>query len=330
MSAVQTLTDDAHEDSGTAVVRQLRGDEVADAERIMRVAFGTFLGFPDPAAFGGDSDVVGSRWRSDPTRAYALDVDGCLAGSNLATNWGSFGFFGPLSVAPAHWGKGLAPLLIERALAAFDAWGCRHAGLYTFAQSAKHHALYEKFGFFPRYLTPLLARTTAQPPLGATSPFTRYSTLPAAAQIEVLAECRALTDAIDEGLDVTCEVAAVQRLGLGDTLLVHDDGGLSAFAVCHYGAGTEAGTGNCYVKFAAARGGVAARTRLDAVLAAAEAHALSVHATVVLVGVNTARCEAYTATKARGYRVQAVGLSMQRPHAEGFNRSGVFILDDWR
>jgi len=34
--------------------------------------------------------------------------------------------------------------------------------------------------------------------------------------------------------------------------------------------------------------------------------------------------------RARGYRVTAQGVAMQRPHAEGFNRAGVYVMDDWR
>lgn len=330
MSAAQDRSGDGPEASDTVIVRPMRGDEVVQAERVMRVAFGTFLGFPDPIAFGGDSDLVGSRWRADPARAFTLEVNGCVAGSNLASHWGSFGFFGPLSVDPAYWSRGLAPLLIERALTALDERACRHAGLYTFAQSPKHHALYEKFGFSPRYLTALLARPVATPAEPAAAPAVCFSELPDDGRGEVLAQCRALTDAIDEGLDVCCEIEAVARLGLGDTLLVHDDAGLASFAVCHYGAATEAGSGNCYVKFAAARGGAQAPARLDALLAATESHGARVGAAVVLAGVNTARVEAYAALKARGYRVQAVGVAMQRPDVEGFNRRGVFILDDWR
>jgi len=314
-----------------AIVRQMRSGEVAEAERIMRIAFGTFLGFPDPALFGGDSDVVGSRFRADPSRAFALEQNGNLIGSNLVSRWGSFGFFGPVSIDPSHWGQGLAPMLVERAVTALDGAGCRHTGLYTFAQSPKHHALYERFGFFPRYLTPLLARPVPAAATGQTDVrFTRYGTLSGTMKAGTLQGCRELTDAIDEGLDVSCEIEAVANLGLGETLLLHDDVGLASFAVCHYGPATEAGSGNCYVKFAAVRGGPTAPQRLNALLAAVEFHAASVGATVVLAGVNTARSEAYTTIKLRGYVAQVVGVAMQRPLAEGFNRRGVFILDDWR
>lgn len=43
--------------------------------------------------------------------------------------------------------------------------------------------------------------------------------------------------------------------GLGDTVLVDDGSGLQGVAACHIGARTEAGGGNCYVKFACVRPG---------------------------------------------------------------------------
>lgn len=39
----------------------------------------------------------------------------------------------------------------------FDAWGTRDTGLFTFAHSAKHVALYQKFGFHARFLTAIMS-----------------------------------------------------------------------------------------------------------------------------------------------------------------------------
>ncbi len=57
------------------------------------------------------------------------------------TNWGSVGFFGPLSVAHEYWDKAIAQRLLDATMDLFAAWGTRHAGLFTFAQSAKHVGL---------------------------------------------------------------------------------------------------------------------------------------------------------------------------------------------
>jgi hypothetical protein len=39
----------------------------------------------------------------------------------------------------------------------FDVWGTRHVGLFTFAHSAKHVALYQKYGFYARFLTAIMS-----------------------------------------------------------------------------------------------------------------------------------------------------------------------------
>ncbi len=76
-----------------------------------------------------------------------------LIGSNVATRWGSFGFFGSLTVLPEYWDRGVAQRLLETTMTIFERWGLRHTGLFTFPQSAKHVGLYQKFGYWPRYLT---------------------------------------------------------------------------------------------------------------------------------------------------------------------------------
>jgi hypothetical protein len=46
--------------------------------------------------------------------------------------------------------------------------------------------------------------------------------------------------------------------------------------------------------------------------------------------VNLARDDAYRRMRARGFRSMGQGVAMQRPHEEGFNRPGVYVVDDWR
>jgi hypothetical protein len=87
-------------------VRPLVEADLAEASRICSLAFGTFLGAPDPETFLADRDFVYGRWRADHTAAFGAELDGVLVGSNFATNWGSVAFFGPLTVRPDLWDKG--------------------------------------------------------------------------------------------------------------------------------------------------------------------------------------------------------------------------------
>ena len=77
--------------------------------------------------FMGDAGYVLTRWQADPASAFAAEVDGELVGSNFATNWGSVGFFGPLSVRPDLWDKGIGARLVEPAMERFAEWGIEHA-----------------------------------------------------------------------------------------------------------------------------------------------------------------------------------------------------------
>jgi predicted N-acetyltransferase YhbS len=95
-------------------VRPLQEADLGEADRIMRLAFGTFLGLPDPMAFMGDADHVRTRWAADPACALAAEVDGRLVGTNFVTRWGSVGFFGPLTVDPSLWDKGVSRALLTR------------------------------------------------------------------------------------------------------------------------------------------------------------------------------------------------------------------------
>ncbi len=50
----------------------------------------------------------------------------------------------------------------------------------------------------------------------------------------------------------------------------------------------------------------------------------------LLAGVNTSRDEAYTRMVARRFRTEITGLVMHKPNEPGYNRPGIFVLDDWR
>jgi GNAT superfamily N-acetyltransferase len=310
------------------VVQPLARHQLEEAERIFRLAFGTFLGLPEPLQFTGDCAYVRTRWLADPTAAWAALLDGTLAGTNFATCWGSFAFFGPLSIHPEWWERGIAHQLLDATMERFAAWGVRHAGLYTFAHSPKHVGLYQRYGFFPGHLTAIASRQA--PATGTVAPDECRSALPSSQRAAVRAACAALTDTIFAGLDVGREIDAVQEQALGDTLLLRRDGALRGFAVCHVGPDTEAGTGVCYVKFAAVAPGPGAGGDFAALLDLCERYAALRGAAQLVAGINTARAAAYQALLGGGFRTYALGVAMQRPNEPGFNRPDVWLLDDWR
>jgi GNAT superfamily N-acetyltransferase len=299
-----------------------------DAARVIfLVAFGTFIGVPDPQTFAADREYITTRWRADPPAALVAELDGALVGSNFATHWGSFGFFGPLTVKPEFWNRGIAQHLLAPTMDLFDAWGVRDAGLYTFSNSPKHVALYQKFGFWPRFLTALMSMPVTTP--GAISG-TNYSQLDPSERSAALAACRELTGAIFDGLDVSREIVATADQGLGDTVLIWGGDSLEAFAVCHCGAGTEAGDKRCYVKFGAARPGARAGKSFDHLLDACQSLAAERGLDHVEAGVNLSRSQAYRAMLQRGFRANSLGVAMHRPDSPAYNRPDVYAMDDWR
>lgn len=140
------------------------------------MAFGTFLGVPDPGGLFGDADHVRTRWRACPDAALAAELDGRLAGS--------------------------------------------------------------KYGFWPRFLTAIMSRPVD---LGSRAASTRLSGIGEEDLAGVMTAVRELTGAVYPGLDLSREIQAVRAQRLGDTVLIHDGAGLQGVAICHAGAGTEAG-----------------------------------------------------------------------------------------
>ena len=309
-------------------VRPLREDDLAAADHIMRLAFGTFLGFREPTSFMGDAGYVRARWRADPDAAFGAEVGGEVVGSNFATNWGSVGFFGPLTIRPDLWDCGVGKRLMEPVMECFARWGTAQAGLFTFAHSQKHVGLYQRFGFWPRFLTAIMSKPVEQ--TKQSSQWTRFSEVREGEQKVTLSACRQLTDQIYDGLDVSGEINAVATQKLGETVLLWGDAGLAGLAVCHFGSGTEAGSGTCYVKFGAARPGPTAGQDFEGLLMACEEMASKSGVSRLAAGVNAARHEAYRVMLGRNFRTDLQGVAMHRPNEAGYNRPGVYLIDDWR
>jgi hypothetical protein len=309
------------------ITRPLAESDLPEARRIVKTAFGTFLGMPEPEQCFADRDYVYGRFGAEHVESFGAEEDGVLLGSNFATRWGSFGYFGPLSIRPDRWNGGGAQPLVEAVCGAFERWGVSLSGLFTFAQSAKHIHLYGKFGFYPRFLTALMARPAQAGSLPGRS---RYALLSPDERQAAEDAAYTLTDSLYDGLDLRGEIRTVAAKGLGDTLLLWDGSRLAGFAVCHWGPASEAGADALYIKFGAVRPGAGADERFAALLDTAGVLAAAAGMKAVLAGVNLAREEAYRQMKACGFRSEFQGVAMLRDNQPGYNRPGVYVLDDWR
>jgi len=330
--------------SNVIVVRQMNENDLEQADKIMKLAFGTFLGLPEPISFIGDADYVHTRYHADPSAALVAEIDGKIVGSNFALHWGSVGVFGPLSVLPELWDKGVAKRLLEETMNIFAKWQIRHAGLFTFAQSAKNVYLYQKFGFWPRFLTaimskPVLPQSIHEPPMDIK--WTRYSELTSSLKREKAIEaCRDLTDELYPGLDLRKEIYSVEKQRLGDTILIYDKKNnhqddddastLIGLAICHCGPRTEAGSGACYIKFGAIRPAKDASKHLDYLLDVCESFAKTQGLSRIVGGANTGRHNAYRKMIERNFHTDLQGVAMHRPNEPGYCRDDVYLIDDWR
>ena len=313
----------------TSQVRPLGEDELGEADVIYRRAFGTYRSLPDPLAYDGDAQVVRCRWAADPEAALALFDDGALAGSNFVTRWGSVGLFGPLTVDPSRQGRGLAHPLVEAALRLLEGPQVSFRGLVTFAESPKHVALYQRFGYWPAGLAVMMSKPVAwgaEVPSGAEF----LGRLSPDGQAEALSSCRELTDSVFSGFDVTGEILSVGEQGTGETVLSREGSSVAGLAVCHTGAGSEAGSGRASVKFAAVRPGAGGAVRLGRLLEGVEAWAASAGAGVVVAGTGSGRVGAWEMLRGAGYRPFLQGVSMHQDRHPGYDREDVFVLDDWR
>jgi predicted N-acetyltransferase YhbS len=309
-------------------IRSIGEADLTAADQVFRQSFSTFLGIPDPQTFTGDAAIVATRWRANSTAALGAYDEGTLVGSIFATLWGSFAFLGPVTVRPDFWDKGVAKQLIERMVALFDRSSIRQSALFTFPQSPKHIALYQKFDFWPQYLTPVMSKAVQKPANTAT--YSRFSTLSAVEQSDCLARCREVTGKIFPGLDVSPEIKAIADQRLGETILIHDAEGLAGLAACHIGAGSEAGSGQTFVKFGAIRPGRDEPQLFGCLLNASEDIASERGCRDIVAGINTARHDAYRLMIERGFRTRMEGLAMLRPNEPGYNRPDCFVIDDLR
>jgi predicted N-acetyltransferase YhbS len=323
----RSVSENTDPNASRPVVGKLDEKDLPEAARIVRLAFGTFIGAPDPETFWADRDYVYGRQRAAHVASFGATLDGKLVGSNFATNWGSVGFLGPLTVRPDVQERGIAGALLARTMEQFDTWDTRHVGLFTFSDSAKHIALYQKYGFYARFLTAIMsAKAVRQTAAG----WLRFSELSQGQREDALQSCRDVAETVYPGLDLSGEIGATHTQGLGDTVLVEGAPGIAAFAVCHYGPRSEAGADTCFVKFGAVRDGRSAEHDYLRLLDACEALAVAAGMSNLLAGANMARHEAYRHLVSRGFRSEIQGVTMHRQNDPGYCRPGAYIIDDWR
>ena len=323
------------------IIRELRETDLKEADRIFRLSFGTFLGLSDPMTFAGDADYITTRFIMDPSLSLAASVNEKIVGSNFIADWGSVGFFGPLTIHPDMWNKGIAKYLLEKTIEIFDKLGTKHIGLFTFAHSPKHIHLYQKFGFWPRFLTAIMSNSVFNSKTEEMNKhdnvkvnWSKYSDLQENQKSEIIKECNRLTDSIYTDLNLTKEILAVHTQKLGETILLWDkkDNRLCGFAICHCGPKTEAGSNTCYIKFGVVNksNSNSASQNFEYLLDCCEIFASLQGISKLVGGVNIGNLDAYRIMISRGFRTDFQGVLMMRNNDPGYHNENVYVINDWR
>jgi GNAT superfamily N-acetyltransferase len=159
-------------------------------------------------------------WRDDGGEIVAFNMVHCS---------GTEGWMGPLAVRPQRQGGGLGKEVVRAGVDWLRVRGARTIGLETMPRTMDNIGFYSKLGFLPERLT--ITLTLEASAAGRTPSL--LSTLSPSDKGKVLKACRALTARNAGGADYTREIETTDRLGIGDTILLREDGRLSGFALCH-------------------------------------------------------------------------------------------------
>lgn len=109
-------------------------------------------------------DVV-AKLEAPASAFLVIEGPGGLAGAVHVEVRGERGYFGLLSVDPAHQGQGLGRVLVEAAEAHCRAAGCRALDIDVVNLRTELPPFYAKFGFRPTGATPFPAQSKLKQPV---------------------------------------------------------------------------------------------------------------------------------------------------------------------
>jgi len=314
------------------VIRHITEEDLQEADRIIRLAFGTFMGHGNPEDYRSDARYANPRYNADPSASFVAESDGKIIGSNFGLHWGSVGIFGPLTVHPDYWNRGIGSKLMEPVMRCFEEWKVTHSGAMTFANSPRHINLYRKFGYHPRFLIPVMSKKIESKPitLDSKSTWIKYSECKKN-QDKYLDGCKKVANTIYPRLDLGLEIKTIDKMNYGETVILFDENkGIAGFAVCHCGINTEAGNDKCYVKFGAVNVDSEAQSNFKSLLKACEELASAKGLSVLTGGVNAGRYNAYQSMLNQNFSVDFLGVCLHRPNNDAYNIADRFVIDDWR
>mmetsp|Transcript_18390 Transcript_18390/g.23171 ORF Transcript_18390/g.23171 Transcript_18390/m.23171 type:complete len:229 (+) Transcript_18390:3-689(+) len=227
-------------------------------------------------------------------------------------------------------------MLLEKALEYYDAMedDKLHAVvLSTYPSSPKHLAMYWKHGFQPRLLIAYMNKNVDQQTIletgGCDYQLQKFSINPKEQGLilEELAHFTSLV--VHEGMNLESEIRMVEDLNLGDTFILRNqESSIRAYAVCHWGPGTEGGSGILYLRFVAA----SSEESFIHLLQSCEKQAGIKGLHNVQGGVNLGRVRAFQAMLGLNYTVKSTHLAMERKvntRFRSWDQESDFVCDEW-
>lgn len=324
-------------------IRRVRKGDLSKVKDVLEQSFGDFLerqlGTRPRQAFNG-AQYVHHRWLMEPWGCFVAEEDGSkIVGAALAVTWGTLGLLGPVAVLTHYHNQTIAQQLMRAAQDFFEENKATLHGAVTYPTSAKHLALYHKFGYKPKSLTAVMSRAlergTARPALpkpvvkGALT-VRRFSGLEETKKKAALARFHRITNGVCRGLELAKEVEIVDGLALGDTLLLERGAELVGFAVYHAPGVSEAPTGSLYVKYLAIDPRQRKVEHLEQLVSAIEDLAQEQGLARVILPVYLRYWLAYSTLVKCGYQVDFTMVRMQKGKPEDYEDPADLVLDDWR
>lgn len=245
---------------------------------------------------------------------------------NIAHQSGAEGWMGPLAVKPEYQGLGLGRTIVEAAVARLLSAGVTTLGLETMPRTVENVGFYSRLGFAPGCLTITVGRDLGRKRRTAESG-RRLSDVSEAERAQLVAGCRAATDAIAPGFDFSREIELTHLLDLGDTVVLEREGRVAGFGLFHAAPLAEARAADEVRLLKLVAG---SPEDFAAILGAVEASARS-HG----LGRVAVRCESrfsgiYRLLVERGYEVRWTDLRMTLDgYGEPMLPEGATLFSNW-
>ncbi len=325
-------------------IRRVRKGDLSKIKDVLEQSFGDFLerqlGTRPRQAFNG-AQYVHHRWLMEPWGCFVAEEDNAkLVGAALAVTWGSVGLMGPVAVLTHYHNQTIAQQLMRAVQDFFDENKATLHGAVTYPTSAKHLALYGKFGYKAKSLTAVMSRAldragvrgpVAKPPVAkGTLTVRRFSSLEETKKKAALARFHRITNGVCKGLELAKEVEIVDGLALGDTLLLERGAELIGFAVYHAPGVSEAPTGALYVKYLAIDPRHRKVEHLEQFVTGIEELAQEQGLPRVILPVYLRYWQAYSTLVKCGYQIDFTMVRMQKGKPEDYEDPADLVLDDWR